>query len=58
MERTPSYQMRTKTWPLNQGARGAHRAHHGHRLDGGGGEPARGREQVIYYNCGVPGHYT
>lgn len=58
MERTPMYHMQVETRLPGQGVEGARGDYQGRGWGRRGGGPGRGREEVIFYNCGTLGHYT
>lgn len=58
MERMTAYRIQVETRRSNEGTGGARGGYQGCGQDRGGGGPSRGRGQVIFYNCRMPGHYA
>jgi len=58
MDITLAYWVHGESRPPDQGVGGAQGKYQGCGRGQGGGEPGRDQGQVIYYNCGGPGHYV
>jgi len=57
MDRTPTYRVQVEMQPLDQNTGMVRTRFRRHGRGQGRGGPSKGRGQLIFYNCGGPGHY-